>query len=86
MTIYRFIHVLYGGEIVHQNSTSLVRWDGLFDLACRTVRSFQEELPSLFSGIEKGGYQLHEQNHKEHCGLHLTGMPTIKISVQILLG
>ncbi len=61
MTLHRLTHVLDGGEIVHQNSASLVRGDGLHDLACRTVRSFQGELPSIINRIEKGDYQLFEQ-------------------------
>ncbi len=61
MTLHRLTDVLDGGQILHQNSASLVRGDGLHDLACRTVRSFQEELPSLISRIETGDYHLEEQ-------------------------
>ena len=61
MTLHRLTHILDGGEIVHQNSASLVRGDGLHDLACRTVRSFQKELPSVITAIEKGDYQLNAQ-------------------------
>ncbi|MDA7676982.1 hypothetical protein N8563_00515 [bacterium] len=47
MTLHTLTSVLDGGDIVHQNSGQLVRGDGLHDLACRTVKSFVDEISDV---------------------------------------
>lgn len=61
MTMHRLTSVLDGGEIIHQNTASLVRGDGLHELACRSVRSFLAEVPIVISSINNGEYHLHTQ-------------------------
>jgi methionyl-tRNA formyltransferase len=54
MTVHELTDNIDGGGIIHQTAGSLVRGDGIHDLACRAVMSAGEALGKLFSAAEKG--------------------------------
>ena len=43
-----------GGKIIHQNSASLHKGDGIHDLACRAVKELADELKVLIEVLIKG--------------------------------
>ena len=49
MTIHDLTQDIDGGNIIHQNSVSLVKGDSLHDLACRAVKEMGNDLNILIS-------------------------------------
>ena len=47
MTLHELTNDIDGGNIIHQNVSSLNIKDGIHQNACRTVKSFSDTLPSL---------------------------------------
>jgi hypothetical protein len=54
MTVHELTDNIDGGGMIHQTAASLVRGDGIHDLACRAVMSAGEILGKLFSVTEGG--------------------------------
>jgi formyltetrahydrofolate hydrolase len=54
MTVHELTDNIDGGGIIHQTVASLVRGDGIHDLACRAVMSLGEVVGKLFSITEEG--------------------------------
>ncbi len=54
MTIHDLTQDIDGGKIIHQNSASLHKGDGIHDLACRAVKELADELKVLIEVLIKG--------------------------------
>ncbi len=61
MTMHKLTNKLDGGEILHQNSGVLNKEDGIHDLACRTVKSFIKEIPTVINLLIENKYTLYPQ-------------------------
>lgn len=63
VTLHETTEAIDGGGIIHQTGVTLVRGDGLHDLACRAVREFAQQLPDVLlkaaahTGSIKGAQQ-----------------------------
>ncbi len=54
MTVHELTQDLDGGAVVHQTVASMVRGDGIHDVACRAVSSLAEEVARLCQKAASG--------------------------------
>ncbi|MCJ2136353.1 formyl transferase [Methylobacterium sp. J-026] len=54
MTVHQLTQDIDGGDVIHQTQATLVRGDGLHDLACRAVQSLCDDLPELLDLAGRG--------------------------------
>lgn len=74
MTLHETTADIDGGGIIHQSGVTLVRGDGLHDLACRSVKEFAEQLPDVLLRAAKHSGSIRGIQQKTTGRLWTAGM------------